>query len=880
MLVVRGVAVSAGYYDMESGENAVETSPFKSEAKFGEDAERSFRMGDVGFRCAVCSTMFVVGRKDNQVKIRGIRISLEEAEEELGRVAALEGLECSIAVVAHGPPTEQRLVAFAAAGFQEAAGGAAPISTAKYLAAAAAKHLPPHFVPSLVLEEKCLPRTATAKIDRLALKLKLKATQTRAAHSHAVVSSLPPFGFGSPFEKRDWLLQWWKAWLKSTLSDLNVSHGLSFDHDGKSSFDDCSGTHLTAAQSPITLRSIGFDSLNAIELTWKCGQEVQRLRALFGDDNSQQERLPLPTASDYLVNPISEIIEALARAVSDQTAQAPLSSPSNSSLSAAEAPSLAGGSVRSGTVSSHSLSSSRFCDAASLHTHWVTKAGLTNQRVPFPYLSVPQAFPEEGSHLNKGMSIRWRLNMNRCIDASALVVSNQSSTDLVAFIGSHSKEVVSFNVVTGKEVWRRIVVDSAAPQVGDDAAIEATAAISNDGRVLLVSSYDGCLYGLDVVDGSELWRVPSGAEVKGSPLVLPPNVFSGCSQMAVFGSHDCVLRCVCIGSSNDGGCDNCTNGSVLWSVTLDGAIYASPVFAWLRLAAKENHCADSASGTGSQRASELSSSDDKGVLLAATTAGSLYAFTSTDEYSLLWRYRGGSPIFSTPVVDSNNDLVLFGDVSGKVIALSLSDGAQRWATLGSRSVFCSPALWPPPQDYRGPPYAPPLPMDLGEDASEKEEERVVVVGAHDGVLSCRSVATGRKKWATCLATPVPSPKSTTDGNVETSSPIFAAPFVFRLQGTKVGVAAAAQSGLLAICDLSDGSVLASIRLPGQLFSSPVVLAMGTRHVMSKLKSNNECSAGATSANSTLASRPLSFRVLIGCRDDHMYGLDYVLSDEE
>jgi len=73
--------------------------------------------------------------------------------------------------------------------------------------------------------------------------------------------------------------------------------------------------------------------------------------------------------------------------------------------------------------------------------------------------------------------------MNRCIDASALVVSNQSSTDLVAFIGSHSKEVVSFNVVTGKEVWRRIVVDSAAPQVGDDAAIEATAAISVRGCI-------------------------------------------------------------------------------------------------------------------------------------------------------------------------------------------------------------------------------------------------------------------------------------------------------------------------------------------------------------------------------------------------------------
>jgi outer membrane protein assembly factor BamB len=164
------------------------------------------------------------------------------------------------------------------------------------------------------------------------------------------------------------------------------------------------------------------------------------------------------------------------------------------------------------------------------------------------------------------------------------------------------------------------------------------------------------------------------------------------------------------------------------------------------------------------------------------------------------------------------------------------------------------------------------------------EERVVVVGAHDGVLSCRLVSSGRKKWATRLAA------STSQNADATSDPIFAAPFIFRLQGERVGVAVATQSGLLAVCDLSNGEVLASIRLPGQLFSSPVVLALNShrqeRHdTCGHTPNSGNLAEAAAESSKTAATNEdgaqqeptngaVTFRVLIGCRDDHMYGLDF------
>lgn len=115
----------------------------------------------------------------------------------------------------------------------------------------------------------------------------------------------------------------------------------------------------------------------------------------------------------------------------------------------------------------------------------------------------------------------------------------------------------------------------------------------NNGEVLLISAYDGCLHGLDVATGEELWRVATGAEMKGAPLVFP-QTRAGHAYIgtAFVGSHDSHIRCVFVGpveqvamSSTEAsgeaqrGIDRFPRvpGSVWWAIPLDGAVYSSPV---------------------------------------------------------------------------------------------------------------------------------------------------------------------------------------------------------------------------------------------------------------------------------------------------------------
>ncbi|MEO6406076.1 MAG: PQQ-binding-like beta-propeller repeat protein, partial [Ferruginibacter sp.] len=56
-----------------------------------------------------------------------------------------------------------------------------------------------------------------------------------------------------------------------------------------------------------------------------------------------------------------------------------------------------------------------------------------------------------------------------------------------------------------------------------------------------------------------------------------------------------------------------------------------------------------------------------------------------------WRYSADANIISTPAVI--NDLVVFGDQQGKMMALSIANGKPRWFYKTSGSIFSSPAVW-------------------------------------------------------------------------------------------------------------------------------------------------------------------------------------------
>jgi len=527
-------------------------------------------------------------------------------------------------------------------------------------------------------------------------------------------------------------------------------------------------------------------------------------------------------------------------------------------------------------------------------------------------------------------------------------------------------------VASGAELWRREVVSAGAPRIGDDAAIEATAAVSADGAVLLVACYDGSLLALSTASGMELWRCMADAEIKGAPLVYAPpteallprlplpssvtsplssptqnpqqfsrSIYSGCAFCA---SHDATVRCVFIGgvparqdldssvsTSNSSSSTissatttSHTPGTLWWHFSVDGAVYASLALAFV----PGGVCKRQTKGNGKSTNSSKNSKGSQGsismqsgaaekdtetkildeLLLTATTKGTLYAHllgtlkttssndaadenrsdTSTGSIAngstpapptMAWRYAAGAPLFATPAVDAALGIVVCASVGGRVMGVNLANGTPSWMCLLGRAVFSSPALWHPP-------------ICTANLAEGPDNEALVVVGCHDGNLSCRTAAGGRRVWTTHLAEACRAelaetfntvcsstaetvvPKSVeTDGaaaappEIPAEDPISAAPFVFlecssspsRGGHSRALVCAASQSGLVAVLDLNSGKPLAAIRLPGLVFSSPVVI-----------KANLE--GGATTAWT-------HYVIVVGCRDDHFYAIDFFLSKE-
>ncbi|MEM7583474.1 MAG: amino acid adenylation domain-containing protein [Acidobacteriota bacterium] len=114
----------------------------------------SYRTGDLGSWRSDGLLEFG-GRRDHQVKVRGVRVELEEIEAAILRLDAVD--ECAVAVRELGPD-DHRLVAYVVAEED------LPDLRRELL-----EQLPAQLVPSLFMAVERLPRTSTGKLDRQAL---------------------------------------------------------------------------------------------------------------------------------------------------------------------------------------------------------------------------------------------------------------------------------------------------------------------------------------------------------------------------------------------------------------------------------------------------------------------------------------------------------------------------------------------------------------------------------------------------------------------------------------------------------------------------------------------------------------------------------------
>ncbi|MER6175753.1 amino acid adenylation domain-containing protein [Streptosporangium sp. NPDC001681] len=124
---------------------------------YGPPGARAYRTGDV-VRRRTDGALEFLGRADRQVKIRGVRIELDEVEAVLSRHPALAA---AVVEARRGPDGLPRLV-----GYLVARGDAPEQREIREFLLA---RLPEPYLPSVLLTVDRLPRTSSGKIDRAAL---------------------------------------------------------------------------------------------------------------------------------------------------------------------------------------------------------------------------------------------------------------------------------------------------------------------------------------------------------------------------------------------------------------------------------------------------------------------------------------------------------------------------------------------------------------------------------------------------------------------------------------------------------------------------------------------------------------------------------------
>lgn len=134
----------------------------EADPRFGPDPEgrgrQTYRTGDLGRRLADGSIR-LLGRKDFQVKIDGMRVELGEVE---GALKALPKVREAVVLAREDEPGERYLVAYVVLAGEEG-------SHVEELRAVLRETLPDHAVPAVYVFLDELPLTVNSKIDRLAL---------------------------------------------------------------------------------------------------------------------------------------------------------------------------------------------------------------------------------------------------------------------------------------------------------------------------------------------------------------------------------------------------------------------------------------------------------------------------------------------------------------------------------------------------------------------------------------------------------------------------------------------------------------------------------------------------------------------------------------
>jgi len=155
-IVIGGIGVARGYLNRPE----LTAEHFVADPFDPTPGARLYKTGDLG-RWRSDGVIEHLGRKDQQIKVRGFRIEPGEIEAQL---LTLAGVKAATVLALRSDAGDQRLVAYVAADPH-----ATPQPQAMDLRQQLRQHLPEHMVPGTITVMDALPMTPSGKIDRQAL---------------------------------------------------------------------------------------------------------------------------------------------------------------------------------------------------------------------------------------------------------------------------------------------------------------------------------------------------------------------------------------------------------------------------------------------------------------------------------------------------------------------------------------------------------------------------------------------------------------------------------------------------------------------------------------------------------------------------------------
>ncbi|CAF2035826.1 unnamed protein product [Rotaria magnacalcarata] len=264
------------------------------------------------------------------------------------------------------------------------------------------------------------------------------------------------------------------------------------------------------------------------------------------------------------------------------------------------------------------------------------------------------SFPQESTSSTKQLTLHWKYSMNKCIDASPLVILVDDVRQYV-IIGSHAGLINCYQIDSGQFVW--------SFQTND--RIEATGTISRNGQFFLVGKYfrlsflrhlkveinlgdySGILYIIECSNG----KLYSSYQCQGLIKTIP--CIHRSVDMIYLGAHDQFIHGIHLQE---------ISSKCIWKYKLESSCASSP---------------------------QLSA--DNCRLYVASLGGDVFAFQS-DDGKLLWKQPLDKAIFSTIAI-WNEKFLLVGCVDQTLYCLDSGNGQKKWTFSTHGPIFSSPCLF-------------------------------------------------------------------------------------------------------------------------------------------------------------------------------------------